>query len=371
LRLSTLTKSVLAIALCASAGCQLLAGLDGDRRLEPTGTGGTGGTGGGACVPVHPPKPPSGGGGGSTELVLALHQMDLGEVMTLPASKNVGFDIDGSCTCPAAPTCAEPTWASASHCDNDGGRDNAVGQAFNLINASFGGVPIISSVEFSQQATNGSWSLLFRVRDYNDKADDAQVRVAVYLTPGLGMKPAWDGSDTWPITDVSLTDMMSLDQPVFEDDKAYVSGGVLVAHFPQMAILFSSLGVHLRIDLHSVVVSGTLTDSDAGGKRLTQATMSGAWKVSDLFADLSDLRVNGGMALCTNSAYYITVKNAFCTAVDAVAKGGGGPTTPCDALSFGMSFEAWPANLGTPVMSMPLGGGCSSSSDPKNDTCGP
>ncbi len=369
MKLSPITKGALAVAFAASVGCQVLAGLDGERRLGATSTGT--GTGGGVCVLATPPDPPKGGGGGSTELVFALHEMDLGEVMTLGTSKNVGLDLDGSCTCPDMPTCAAPDWATASHCDTNGGRDNGSGQAFSQINAAFAGLPIISSPEFSQQATNGKWSLLFRVRDYNDKPDDTQVRVAVYLTSGFGMTPKWNGADAWPVTDTSLADQMTIDQPVFEDDKAYVSGGVLVARFAQMAILFQSLGVRLRIDLRDVVVTGTLTETDAGERRLTQGTMAGLWAVSDLFADLAELRYNGGQTLCTDSGYYSTVKNAFCRSVDALAAGAGDPTKPCDALSFGMSFEAWPAQLGAAVMSAPPGGGCSSTNDPKDGHCGP
>jgi hypothetical protein len=364
-----------AAALAAGAGCALLAGLDGDRFLVDagqagsggaTGSGGSGGAAGSPCVLAVPPAPPKvKDAGGDEEFVAAVRTMDLGE----SASPGIGFDLDGVCTCPGPPSCAAPSWATASHCDAEGGRDNGAGQAFGKINAAFSPASIISSVELSQRANLGSWTILVRVRGYDGGDDDDQVDVALYLTTGFSGAPAWNGGDAWPVADVSLADAMTVDQPLVHDPAAHVTGGTLVARFAAVPLLFQGAGVQLRVDLSAVTLSAHLQATDGGGRRLTGGTVAATWKLADLFTNLSGLRINGGQALCTDSAYYLLVKSALCAAADLSAAGGG-VDAGCDALSFGMGFEGYPALLGSVAALPPPSGGCPMSTDPGMDVCG-
>ena len=357
------------LLLAGSVGCSVLAGLSGDRHLAD-GTGGSTvsstGTGGATCMPAAVPAPPAvKGKGGSVDFTAALRSIDLGE--TMASMPKVGLDLDGVCTCPGPPSCAELSWAEGSHCDAADGRDNATGQAFSLINTQLQ-MPIINSALFSQQADSGAWSILLRVRDYDGGDDDDQVEVDVYPTTGLGTKPTWDGTDTWPVTDSALVDKTSLDQPVYKDPGAYVSGGVLVAKIPALPLLFVGPGVHLQLDLGEATLSATLVPADGGGFRLTGGTLAATWKLSSVFADLAGLRVNGNSSLCVGSGYYAIIKQQLCNATDLASSGGS--TAPCDALSFGMSFEAWPAVLGAATAVAPLTNGCPMTTDPTNDACG-
>jgi hypothetical protein len=47
-----------------------------------------------------------------------------------------------------------------------------------------------------------------------------------------------------------------------------------------------------------------------------------------------------------------------------------GPDAGCDALSFGMSFEAYPIQLGAAEPLPAPSGGCPAATDPLTDTCG-
>lgn len=350
-----------------SAGCALLAGVDGERHLGQTETTSTGSGGGGGsapvCSPARPPGPPTiKGAGGADVLTFAMRTLDLGG-----PKKKVGFDLDEQCTCPGKTGCQEPTWAKADHCDDPDGRDNGSGKAFAAINAAFGAV--ISSIELSDQAYKGRWSVLVMVKDYNGGDDDDQVEVALYTTPGTGgVNPKWDGTDTWPVAPMSLVDGTSLDQPIHKDSKAYVTNRVLVANLPWAIVVFQGGGVHLQADLTSVVFSATLEAKDTGAVQLVSGTLSGSWTEPALFQSLSGLRVNGGMTLCLGDTYYNPVKRALCDEFDLSSTGT--PGAACDALSFSVGFEASPVVLNG-VMDFPmLSGACMMGKDPVSDVCG-
>lgn len=363
--------SSLVVALVFTGpGCALLAGVDGERHLDAVDTtassngAGTGGGGGDAmvCSPALPPAPPAiKGAGGADVLTFALRTVDLGG-----PRKKVGFDLDGQCTCPGKTGCQEPAWAKADHCDDPDGRDNGSGNAFAAINQAFGAV--ISSIQLSDLAYNGKWSLLVQVSDYNGGDDDDQVEVALYTTPGTGVAPIWDGTDIWPVADSSLVDTVSLNQPVNKDPGAYVVNRVLVAHLPSATVVFQGPGVRLQIDLSSVVLSATLEAKDTGAVQLTSGTLAGSWTTPALFRSLSSLRVNNGMKLCVGDTYYHPVKSALCDEIDLSSTGS--PGAECDALSFGAGFEASPALLGMPQPLTPPTAGCDAATDPATDVCG-
>lgn len=360
-------------ALILPVGCAVIAGLDGDDRLAPsTGTTGAGGDAAScplATVPGPPPDAAGGGGAGSgDDIVVALRSIDLGEGIN---AGKIGLDLDGACTCPGVPLCTEPAWASGDHCDGELGRDNAAAQAFAAINDQVPGT--ISSGVLRAQINKGEWSLLLRVRGYDGSPDDGAVEVDVYPTTGLagqGVTPAWDGNDAWPIADTGLVDGQSLDQPIAVDTKAYVSGGVLVAHPKSTSVLFVGALLRLRVQLSSVTISGRIVPGDAGGLQISEGLIAGVWTLSDLFKGLSDLRYEGGKALCRDSGVYLQIRDTLCSVTDISSATA--ITELCDALSFGMSFEASPVKLGMVVPVPPLPGKpCSADAgDPKDDFCG-
>ncbi len=365
-----LATSLAASVFFTSAGCALLAGVDGERHLgeattsSSSSSSGSGGGGGGkpACSPAAPPAPPTiVGAGGADVLTFALRSLDLGG-----PKKKVGFDLDSQCTCPGKTACQEPAWATSDHCDDPDGRDNGSGNAFAALNVAFGAV--ISSIELSNQASKGNWSVLIKVSGYNGGDDDDQVEVALYTSPGLGDVPKWDGTDAWPVAPMSLVDAVSVDQPIDKDSKAYVTNRTLVAHLPGATVVLRGSGVHLEVDLSSVVFAATLEKKDTGAVELVGGTLAGSWLEPAVFQSLSGLRINNGMRLCVDDVYYNTVKKVLCDEFDLSSTGAA--AAPCDALSFGMGFAASPAMLGSVVDFPMLGGSCAAGKDPVADLCG-
>ena len=102
---------------------------------------------------------------------------------------------------------------------------------------------------------------------------------------------------------------------------------------------------------------------------MTAGVLTGRWKVADLFAMIGTLEDNDE-PICTDHALYEPVKNILCNFPDITADVSGA-AAPCDALSFGMGFEARPAHLGFILDTLQTAvSPCPPATDPANDTCG-
>src|SRR5262245_42292462 len=74
------------------------------------------------CTPAEaPPRPLISNSMGTTEFVVAMKNVDLGEKDDERGThryRNMGYDLDGVCTgLGAGPSCQEPGWATADHTD--------------------------------------------------------------------------------------------------------------------------------------------------------------------------------------------------------------------------------------------------------------
>lgn len=357
--------AVLLGAVAAGAGaCQLVAGLDGDFTAAPQPDGGAGGAGGGApgCLAATYPDPPTVPDDAiSTEFVIALRTIDLGEgAMTPP-----GYDLDHVCTCfaDAGPSCE----STIAHCDGPGGVDNATSQFFTLIQVALG-ASSFSSAKFSADVESGVWSLLARVRGYNGMPDDPAVEVALFPSPGTGTPPLWDGNDAWAVSAQSV-DGGDLEQPVYGSAGAYVANGVLVAAMPTILMKLGGEEDTITFRLTGGVLTGHLAPQGSG-YGLTGGIIAARWKIDDVFAALSTYRDGKGEPFCTDLVFaYDTAKKTLCNGRDILADSAGPRSQPCDALSIGVGFTAHAAQLGAvspPPMPTP---GCPPETDPANDSC--
>jgi hypothetical protein len=194
---------------CVVGGFDLASGAGGDDG-SGGGTGGAssgqGGAGGEICAHATWPPPPSitDPGANTVDFVVAGRTLDFGE-QDLSNGPQVGYDLDNRCTCQGeGPSCKEPEFATEDHCDGPAGRDNAVAQLFNRLgqfDADF------TSANYTERANDGEGTLLVRVRDYNGQANDQQVTVAIFPSPGMDKDPCntgsttpqWDGNDLWAV----------------------------------------------------------------------------------------------------------------------------------------------------------------------------
>lgn len=343
-----------------AAGCQILAGLDGDFHAAGPSDAGTdaGPTG---CVGADYPGPPGGDDedAGTPPLIFAVRTVDIGDLGTTP-----GYDLDHVCTCfdDAGPTCV----SAKAHCDAPGGIDNGAADLLGLLTLATSSGQF-SSAFYSQTAEEGDWTMLVRVTGYNGQADDPSIVVDLFPSHGMGgATPTWSGDDAWPVVESSVEDG---GVPLFRSEGAYVSGGVLVAAMPRAKLILGAQ-TPFAVSLTGGVITAQITRSSASWK-LTKGVLAGRWALSDVFRAFSGLRI-AGKPLCTDDVtLYGAGKAALCTGADIRADGTSAKSLPCDALSFGIGFTADPAQIGAPVPEQQPEGGCPPETDPANDSCGP
>jgi len=346
--------SIAIIAHCA---------LEGVNQVEtlPAGGAGDGGHGAGAvCEHALVPTPPDAHTDGGTEFIVALRHINMSEA---PDGGPIGYDLDKTCTCQGqSSSCKLPE--DADGCDLPGGRDNSLTPMIDLLSFTLGITDL--SMLYNSMVEQGDWSLLLRVRDYNGEADDERVAVAVFSTDGLGTPPGWDGNDEWPVTTSSLEPGGTLEDPLFFDPFAYVAGGILVASLPELDFIFSGSSGYLAIKMSSGFITGRIEPHGAG-YALRDAVMTGRVAVPDLFAAVSTVHLDGG-SLCRNDPAYGMARAALCNRRDLTVTALA-PTMPCDAISWGLAFEAEPARLGTIVAAAVPDSGCPPATDPAYDSC--
>jgi hypothetical protein len=390
LRLVALTalSGAICVASCLVEGFVLLeqAGGSGGTSTSTGGAAGATGGGGNPCGHVQVPAPPASSDQGSDmELLVAMRELDLGE-SRLSDGPLVGFDLDALCTCAGeGASCNRPSWADAVVCDGPEGRDNAAAQLFQAASVF---APQLASSSFTAQIGSGRFSLLFRVRNYNGQPNDEQVTVAFFASPGRDKntcmpqgQPNWDGSDSWPIASTSLEPPTGqggaggggcgapgydFETPRFVDAEAYVSDGVLVAAPDELLFYFTTGNSIAEVHLTAPQLSARIAQGGSGFT-LEEGVIAGRWPVEELRLSFVAL-ANGGQRLCTDDAFYGNIRTAVCDHAD-IASELSGPTTPCDAVSFGIGFRAEPALLG-PVWEPPMPmSTCPPGTDPVEDSC--
>jgi hypothetical protein len=350
-------------AAASAASCQLVAGLDGDFTQAPDGgADAEADAGAPLCQPATYPDPPGGTDDGNDvgTIVVAMHNIDLGDMMTTP-----GYDLDHTCTCTgdAGPTCVG-TGSATSYCDGPGGIDNATGKLLTILATPLGGT--LGSQAFTKKINEGLWSVIIKIEGYNGEKDDPEVVVTMYATPGLGAAPNWNGNDSWPILDTSFDANM---MPRYRSTGAYVNDHVLVSAAPSVPLTFAGTQSTITINVTGLVATGTIAKVN-GGYRLVNATLAGRWALSDVFASVSSYRDDNGLPLCTDKMpTYSVLKGLVCADADITVDSMAPKTAPCDALSFGMSFNADPVIFGPIVAAPAPSPGCPMATDPALDSC--
>ena len=306
---------------------------DGALEAEPADAG---------CQRTRWPDPPSGvdTGGDAGDLIAAVTQLRILEPVA--QGKSQGFDLDGLCTCPERPACAglEPN----KPCDPEGGIDNASDSLFKQL-ASQGVALDDTGLRTGIEA--GAYGIVIRLAGYDGRADDPEVRVAVYnafAVNGDGGVPREDGTDQWTLDTESLLDNRF---PAYFSTKAYVAGGVLVASMPRL-IIRARLPVSktkfslFEMDLRSAYLVARIGARKAnGGVALEDGRIAGRIPVAALLAQAMR---NGA---CQDSAIYQALRPVVCAARDLpLDPAKDGRDAPCDSLSFAFGFSAAAALVG-------------------------
>jgi hypothetical protein len=390
--------TVLAVAgfVGAAAACVSLAGLDG--AAPPPVEAGVDGAATDAapdvvdpCAHAAPPPPPAVDDdplGDVGPQIVAVGGLSLKG--TLDGGAPIGFDLDGVCTCfpdprtahAGGPSCAPPDGGGAPPCDGDGGRDVMLGELL-------GAYPDIFK---APDPSKGSPSALLKITQYNGRANDQSVAIALVPSNGIfdvtdcapdggvdasaaPYPPTWRGCDLWA-ADPAFVLPGTLEPLTFFH--AYVVDHVVVLPATSRGVTFVVGGA--QFPLTKTIVTARLVALDAqleplrpqpevGTRfRLEDGVVAGRVGATDaLRAFASSQATHGGGPLCGFGAFFTAAKTAFlCPGADMVSDvaqeftGAG-----CNAVSLASAFEARPARLGAARAASPTG--CAAPNDPAFD----
>jgi hypothetical protein len=146
-------------------------------------------------------------------------------------------------------------------------------------------------------------------------------------------------------------------------DKGYVRDGVAVGELA--GVLSLGAGLDSLVRFQGGLVRVRLAEVE-GKTVLREGVIGGRWPLDRHLRRARSLRLNDA-PVCTNSPFYNVAKGVVCGAVDVYSRGDG--INPCDALSFGMSFDAEPVDFAAALGPVTASPGCAPEFDPANDCC--
>lgn len=290
----------------------------------------------------------------------------------------VAFDLDGVCTCETRAGTARQgqssCLSSASKCDYDGGRDNAVSEFVTGLGA-FYSVDKFPNTLIQQ----GRRGVLTQLGKYNGRANDRDVALGIVLSEGIHSQgcpsstpqqgatwdtwsPGWCGEDKWSLPEDGVFQVSS--GPVFVViGKGYVRDYQLVVNFE--GTVHVPFNDSYALLINSATISGKLvplgedlnprdpsvppqTDKEKRFYRVDDGVLAGRVSTHDLLAAIgSSKQSQTDEQICLQSLYQV-LKDRVCAAADiAHAKSlDFQADAGCDALSTAIRFTGKPALLG-------------------------
>jgi hypothetical protein len=317
-----------------------------------------------------PPAPDASADEPKNDYVFAVRTVDA--TGRRPDGTLLGYDLDGVCTCDPRDTsshagrasCVSPANGSAlGGCDDDGGIDNANAHT-NVFSAE-----VIGPLQEQADALircGGSTALII-ITEYNGKADDPRVFVAVVPSYGIfegdagtadgcydpaqppadpTVPPRWDGQDRWSLPEGHYD--YNTRQPVLTFP-GWVNNYTLVLD-TRAAQRTGSIPMPVASGLLSMgtpTLTARIVPQPSGSFRLEDGVMAGRARIEDVLDIMGGLKikgVNGESNDTCNPLVLNLLRPILCSAADVVAS----PERdfrgdPCDALSFTFSFTAEPA----------------------------
>jgi hypothetical protein len=347
----------LPFVIVAGASCGLLLDLHSPdaRELPPLDDAATRDP----CVHAAPPPLPDTEDEGEDvpPFWLALRSFDL-------ASANgglPGFDLDGVCTCDglpntafdASPSCV-PRSSARTHCDLEGGVDNAFGEAFAPYAA------IFDSQRAGQLIADGRATVLIYIAGYNGKANDRSVKVGFARTdgiytdqcdpnlvvddagPGLGASskyagiytPSWRGCDPWH----GEPSQLSNEGIPKSMGSGYVNDYRLVVRSLDDIPFFMG---NVEATVHEPIVDAKLEKTSSPQRfRIRNGTIAGRVMLGDIGRIVFVGQVGGG-ALCEQPAAFRSIMDTLCPNIDSAESASlDHQGRPCTSMSFAFRFDA-------------------------------
>jgi len=304
-----------------------------------------------------------------------LGSLDLAGALDPDAWRDIGYDLDGTCTgtetCPGAdslPSCASTVpqvSVDGNHCrDNTFGRLEFTAALVPELARKYG----LSDDAFNCALCVGHYNYILKVSDYNGEAEDDRVRVDLYPSQGLPTPLPWDCRDPSWKTRPCFTPEMAFavertsmvdprpgpDLPPAKsfDDAAYVRDGYLVLRFPPRFVVwfpgYRALVTAYPITLETGVASARIVRGPDNVWRLQDGIIAGRSLAADIIRGFRQI------GFCEADDNYALMTDFVSKNLDVHADGRRDPAATCDAMSVGIGFQAQQAVAGPLVDAQPL-----------------
>ena len=148
--------------------------------------------------------------------------------------------------------------------------------------------------------------------------------------------------------------------PLVVDNNAYVANGILVATVADgTEIILVGDGLGTRVALSGMIATANIAALKLEGATHVEVTIAGRWGYNDL------LRTAESVGVCPDSPLFGTLRtqvNAMTDVLlDPIPANIG---TRCDAVSLGITFQAYPANFGGVAVGQELPEPCAAEATP-------
>ncbi len=248
-----------------------------------------------------------------------------------------GLDLDGVCTCSGGPGAAwdggaacTPRNGARVACDDPGGVDD---EGSRWLGSAASRIGVRPDVDLAGAVARGERTLLLRIEDWAACAEDGKC------------VPAWRGCDRWhPLAGQVTAEDAGL-SPV-RRASGYVRDGVLVVRAEGDLLLPVVPGGATVVTLSGALLVGRLEaaaseTAPARRFRLKGAVLGGRVPLASLASSLHSAPFDGGR-LCDVPEAFRAVAEGACKLADTLraASLDMQPGVTCDAVSFGLAFDA-------------------------------
>lgn len=318
--------------------------------------GGEGGTGGVAGAGGEGGVGGAGGAGGSggsvacidaDDVVLAVNAFFYGDTdfdggLNPSAWMQLGHDIDGVSTHGDYTGHCQPAAGAqaASLDDGDNGIDNGFGKTVLPVFTSL--LPTFS-INAQQIINDGNFTLLLKLDEIVDGLDQDPLVARLYGAAPLGMPPAFDGTDCWPILQEQLGAPPDVDsvQVVFTDSvlagNQWSSGSTPVT----VELPLNLLGIQATIRVYQARLSMFL---DSKHETATLGRLGGVLDADEFVDEMRNVFAFADLAYCAEA--FDAFETQIRRAADIMVDGTQDDSQVCNGISIGLGFTMTEVGIG-------------------------
>jgi hypothetical protein len=278
--------------------------------------------------------------------VLAIDDLFLGDtdfqhMLSAQAWAAFGFDLDDMVTTTDFTGHCLPNSGSSPAAMNDGnaGIDNSWGK--NLLPL-FIGLNATFSQDVNQSIDDGEFTLMLLFEQLSGPDVDP-LTTKLYGGAPLGLAPAWDGNDCWPVLQEGLTDPTDIGSSTAVFPKSSVTADLWQSESTVSIVLpFTISGFTFPVTVDHVRMQAQLSSAHDGA---TLGLLGGVIDTEQLVEVVRDVAGSFDSSLCSG-ATFDSIANQIRQSSDILKNGTQDPTMVCDGISIGLGFTMQAVELG-------------------------